>query len=183
MELRALRRLHGASKEAFARRLEDSKLLLDRTVQSVRDLAMGLRPAMLDDLGLVPALEWQARQFERRHDIRVSMTLDSSLDLMPDTYRTAIFRIVQEALTNCAKHARATSVEIALEHRSGVVALSVADDGVGLQTSTGSPGLGLLGIQERIRELGGWFAAKNRFGGGTILTAEIPSEIPVVGHA
>lgn len=183
MELRALHRLHGASKEQFARRLEETKLLLDRTVQAVRDLAMGLRPAMLDDLGLLPALEWQAREFERRHDIRVSMNLDTSLDALPDSYRTTIFRIVQEALTNCAKHSKASSVEIALENRAGLVCLSIADDGVGLQKGVGVSGLGLLGIQERIRELGGWFAARRRADGGTVLTAEIPSEIPVVGHA
>jgi signal transduction histidine kinase len=183
MELRALSRLHGSSRDQFAARLEDSKLLLDRTVQSVRDLAMGLRPAMLDDLGLIPALEWQARQFERRHDIRVSLHLDPSIDMLPDTYRTAIFRIVQEALTNCAKHSRATAVEIKLEHRDNLVCLTIADDGVGLQQTTSPSGLGLLGIQERIRELGGWFAARNQKSGGTLLTAEIPSEVPVVGHA
>jgi signal transduction histidine kinase len=183
MELRALSRLHGASREQFVTRLDETKILLDRTVQAVRDLAMGLRPAMLDDLGLVPALQWQAREFERRHDIRVSMNLDSSLDMLPDSYRTTIFRIVQEALTNCAKHAKATSVEISLQNQGGLVCLSIADDGVGLVRPTGRAGLGLVGIQERIRELGGWFAARNREGGGTVLTAEIPSEVPVVGHA
>jgi signal transduction histidine kinase len=183
MELRALHRLHGSSKEQFTARLEETKLLLDRTVQSVRDLAMGLRPAMLDDLGLVPALEWQAREFERRHDIRVSMSLDPALDVLPDSYRTTIFRIVQEALTNCAKHAQAASVEISLENKDNVVSLSIADDGIGLQNVSGTSGLGLLGIQERIRELGGWFAARRRDGGGTMLKAEIPAEIPVVGHA
>jgi signal transduction histidine kinase len=138
---------------------------------------------MLDDLGLVPALEWQAREFERRHDIRVSMTLDPALDILPDSYRTTIFRIVQEALTNCAKHAQAASVEISLENKDNVVSLSIADDGIGLQNVSGTSGLGLLGIQERIRELGGWFAARRRDGGGTMLKAEIPAEIPVVGHA
>jgi signal transduction histidine kinase len=183
MELRALSRLHGASREQFVARLDETKILLDRTVQAVRDLAMGLRPAMLDDLGLVPALQWQAREFERRHDIRVSMNLDASLDMLPDSYRTTIFRIVQEALTNCAKHAKATSIEISLQNQGGLVCLSIADDGVGLVRPTGRAGLGLVGIQERIRELGGWFAARNREGGGTVLTAEIPSEVPVVGHA
>jgi signal transduction histidine kinase len=183
MELRALSRLNGSSREQFAARMEETKQLLDRTVQAVRDLAMGLRPAMLDDLGLVPALQWQAREFERRHDIRVSMNLDSSLDILPDSYRTTIFRIVQEALTNCAKHAQATNVEISLENREGLVCLSIADDGVGLLRPPGRTGLGLIGIQERIRELGGWFSARNRDGGGTVLSAEIPSEVPVMGHA
>ncbi len=183
MELRALHRLHGAAKEQFTARLDQTKLLLERTVQSVRDLAMGLRPAMLDDLGLVPALEWQAREFERRQDIRVSLDLADSLDALPDGYRTAIFRVVQEALTNCAKHSKATSIEISLHHLGGLVSLSISDNGVGLVDRKTRAGLGLLGIQERVRELGGWFSAQNREGGGTILTAEIPSEVPVVGHA
>jgi signal transduction histidine kinase len=184
MELRALHRLQAIGKEQFERRLEESKLLLERTVQAVRDLAMGLRPAMLDDLGLVPALEWQAREFERRHDIRMSLVLDPTLDALPDNYRTTIFRIVQEALTNCSRHSKATSVDVTLQNRDGLVHLSIADNGVGLGRASGRlTGLGLLGIQERVRELGGWFSATNRKEGGTILTAEIPSEVPVVGHA
>jgi signal transduction histidine kinase len=184
MELRALHRLHDAPKSRFEARMDESKLLLERTVQAVRDLAMGLRPAMLDDLGLVPALEWQAREFERRHDISVSLTLDQSFDALPDNYRTALFRIVQEALTNCAKHSNASAVEILLQNQHDLVHLSIVDNGVGLQNTSGrSTGLGLLGIQERIRELGGWFSAKNRAGGGMELTAEIPLEVPVIGHA
>jgi signal transduction histidine kinase len=184
MELRALHRLHDAPKTRFETRMEESKLLLERTVQAVRDLAMGLRPAMLDDLGLVPALEWQAREFERRHDISVSLTLDQSFDALPDNYRTALFRIVQEALTNCAKHSNASAIEILLQNQHDLVRLSIVDNGVGLQNTSGrSTGLGLLGIQERIRELGGWFSAKNRAGGGTELIAEIPLEVPVIGHA
>jgi signal transduction histidine kinase len=184
MELRALHRLHDAPKARFETRMEESKLLLERTVQAVRDLAMGLRPAMLDDLGLVPALEWQAREFERRHDISVSMTLDQSFDSLPDTYRTALFRIVQEALTNCAKHSNANAIEISLQNQQDLVHLKIVDDGVGLQNPLGrSAGLGLLGIQERIRELGGWFSATTRASGGTELIAEIPLEVPVIGHA
>jgi signal transduction histidine kinase len=183
MELRALHRLQSASKEQFAARLDETKQLLERTVQSVRDLAMGLRPAMLDDLGLAPALEWQAREFERRQDIRVSMDLDETLDVLPDSYRTAIFRVVQEALTNCAKHSRSTAVEISLRHRDGLVSLTISDNGVGLTGQKTRSGLGLVGIQERVRELGGWFSARNRDGGGTVLMAEIPTETSVVGHA
>jgi signal transduction histidine kinase len=184
MELRALHRLHDAPKARFEARMDESKLLLERTVQAVRDLAMGLRPAMLDDLGLVPALEWQAREFERRHDISVSLTLDQSFDSLPDNYRTALFRIVQEALTNCGKHSSASAIEISLQNQNEVVHLSITDDGVGLRDASGrSVGLGLLGIQERIRELGGWFSAQNRAGGGTELVAEIPLEVPVIGNA
>jgi signal transduction histidine kinase len=183
MELRALHRLQSASKEQFAARLDETKRLLDRTVQSVRDLAMGLRPAMLDDLGLVPALEWQAREFERRQDIRVSVDLDESLDALPDTYRTALFRVVQEALTNCAKHSQSTAVEISLHYRDSLVRLSISDNGIGLSGSKNHSGLGLIGMQERVRELGGRFFARTRPDGGTVLSAEIPAEVPAAHHA
>jgi signal transduction histidine kinase len=110
------------------------------------------------------------------------MELDESLDALPDAYRTAIFRVVQEALTNCAKHSHSTAIEISLHHRDGLVNLSISDNGIGLNGSPNHTGLGLIGMQERVRELGGWFSAKTRQDGGTILTAEIPAEVPAADH-
>ena len=144
---------------------------------------MGCGPPCSTIWDLAPALEWQAREFERRQDIRVSMDLDEALDTLPDSYRTAIFRVVQEALANCAKHSHSTAVEISLRHRDGLVSLTISDNGVGLVGQKARSGLGSVGIQERVRELGGWFSARNRDGGGTVLMAEIPSEASVVGHA
>jgi Signal transduction histidine kinase len=139
---------------------------------------------MLDDLGLRPALEWQSREFERLYEIPVAVTASESIDFLPEDHRITIYRIIQEALTNCARHARAKQIEVEVLDKQGVIQITIADDGVGFTRSsqTGS-GLGLIGIQERVHRLGGIFEVKPRAGGGTVLLAEIPSEDMVIGHA
>lgn len=183
MELRSLRRLQDGPREQFEMRIEQTKALLDRTLQAVRDIAMGLRPSMLDDLGLGPALEWQGRDFSRRYDIPVTVNVDAALDNLPDHYRTNIFRIVQEALTNCARHAQATSVQISLQEQDGSVRLAIADDGVGMdRTSPRKGGLGLMGIQERVRKLGGQLSIDSSAMHGTLLSVEIPEHLVLAAH-
>lgn len=183
MELRGLRRMHEAPREQFEARVEQTKSLLDRTLQAVRDIAMGLRPSMLDDLGLGPALEWQGRDFSRRYDIPVTVKVDAALDNLPDDYRTNIFRIVQEALTNCARHAKAGSVHISLLEGGGSVRLTISDDGVGMDLKTPRKGgLGLMGIQERVRKLGGQLSIQSSGTKGTLLSVEIPGHLLLVAH-
>jgi signal transduction histidine kinase len=156
-------------------RLEEAKQLAEQTLAVVRNLAMGLRPAMLDDLGLGPALEWQGREFSRRSGIPVSVQIDGSLDGLSDSHRTCIFRVVQEALTNCARHARAKNVRVAVHARSDMVFLTVQDDGVGIAGFERSGrGLGLIGIEERARELGGTATIHSQPHKGTSLKVEIP---------
>ena len=179
MEFRALGRLQSAPNGKFLSRIEEGKALLDRTLQSVRDIAMGLRPSMLDDLGLGPALEWQARDFSRRYDVPVTLELGEPLDGLPEHYRTNIFRIVQEALTNCARHAQARSVSVTLCRQGPVLRLLVADDGVGMNAAQARRGLGLMGIQERARELSGTLAIDSEPGKGTRLLVRIPEPLPI----
>ncbi len=173
MELANLEGLRTSSGEEFAGRLQEAKLLAEQTMTSVRDLAMGLRPAMLDDLGLGPALEWQGREFSRRSGIPAAVEIDGVVDALPDTHRTCVFRIVQEALTNCARHAQAKSVRITVHGAPKTVYLSVQDDGVGFSGAEGR-GLGLIGIEERARELGGSVALRSEPGKGTTLRVELP---------
>ena len=183
MELSILRRLHSAPGGEFDGRFASTKALLDRTMQAVRDIAMGLRPSMLDDLGLGAALEWQARDFSRRYDIPVTLDIGAALDRLPDHHRTNIFRIVQEALTNCAKHARAKGVRIAVAERGGSLQLTISDDGAGFTPREGARGgLGLLGIEERARELGGRVAIRSSPGGGTLVSIDIPVAAEKVGE-
>jgi signal transduction histidine kinase len=138
-------------------------------------MAMGLRPAMLDDLGLAPALEWQGREFSRHSGIPVEVQVDGSVDALPDAHRTCVFRIVQEALTNCARHAQAKHIRVVVHGSRAAVLLSVQDDGVGIEGTEPSPGgLGLVGIEERARELGGAVSIHSQTGKGTTLQAEIP---------
>jgi signal transduction histidine kinase len=143
-------------------------------LRTVRDLAMGLRPSMLDDFGLKPALEWLARDVARRCDLRVDLTVDGELEPLPDAHRTGIYRVVQEALTNCVRHARASRVTVTVVGRPSSLELRVDDDGVGADFSAPRAGLGLIGLDERIRELGGRLEIESRAGQGTSLRVTMP---------
>ncbi len=162
------------SPERLRARLEEARGLNADTIRGVRDLAMGLRPAMLDELGLGPALRWQGREFSRRGGVPVTVQLDGELDGLPDAHRTCIYRVVQEALNNCARHARASNIRISVYGHADRVQVSVQDDGVGFDTKAASRGLGLIGIQERVRELDGKVAITSHPEKGTILEVEVP---------
>jgi len=175
VELGNLERLRGASEGEFGRKLEETRRLSEEALRAVRDLAMGLRPSMLDDLGLAPAVEWQAREFSRRFGVPVSVELDGRLENLPDLHRTCVYRVVQEALTNCARHARATEIRITIHGGRDSIAMTIQDNGLGFDPAEASGrGLGLLGIQERVRELGGRVTVLSQPGRGTLLSAEVP---------
>jgi signal transduction histidine kinase len=168
MEISRADRAHGPTAT-----LGEAKRLLDTILRSVRDLAMGLRPSMLDDFGLAPALEWHVRDFRRRFSIAADLTLEGELDALPDQHRTSVYRIVQEALTNCARHARATRVEVVVRYERNTLDVRVADDGIGIDPSR-ARGVGLLGIEERARELGGTFELRSRQPNGTEIHVTLP---------
>ncbi len=154
---------------ALSRRVEE-------TIRAVRRIATALRPSLLDDLGLVAALEWQAEEFRRHSGIRLrfaSTLRDARLDR---DLSTSVFRIFQEALTNVARHARATSVEVRLEERSGRLLLEVRDNGRGITESerSGRGALGLLGMRERALALGGELEVTGSPRGGTEVRLVVP---------
>ncbi|MCC6585356.1 MAG: hypothetical protein IT168_01445 [Bryobacterales bacterium] len=173
MDLRSLKRVHRASPTDFDAHVDQTCVLLEQTLQAVRDMAMGLRPTMLDDLGLEAALRWQAREFERRHDINVTLEVTGDLGSLTDRQRTNLYRIVQEAFTNCARHSKAKSVSVILAAGADGLMLTILDDGVGIEP-TGGSGLGLVGIQERVTEMGGVFQVRSTPGRGTELSVELP---------
>ena len=182
MEIGRADRARGASESQLAQAIGEARRLLDTILRSVRDLVMGLRPSMLDDFGLEPALEWHVRDFRRRFNIPVELSLSGELDALPDQYRTCVYRIVQEALTNCARHAHATHVEIAVRHVRNTLELRVSDDGVGIDPAR-TRGVGLLGIEERVRELHGAFHVASRPPHGTELRVTLPVTTPIEeGH-
>jgi signal transduction histidine kinase len=159
-----------------SRYVQDGKALVYRTVTAARDLAMGLRPSILDDLGLVAALEWQAREFKRRSDVLVNLNLGGNLSELPEGHSTCLYRIVQEALTNCGRHAEAKHVELTVHGDKDRISLTVWDDGKGFDSNESTRrGLGLVGIEERVRELGGNVKILSQLGKGTLLEVEIPS--------
>ena len=149
--------------------------LIDRTIESVQRIAIELRPSVLDALGLSAAIRDEARRFEQRTGISAETTVDEVV-APPDGVSTALFRVCQELLTNVARHAHATRVQIGLEEGDTGWTLRVADDGVGLHPNAARrpTSLGLLGIQERIAALGGKFDLISDRGRGTVASIEIP---------
>jgi signal transduction histidine kinase len=149
------------------------KKLAGKTVNEVRDLALLLRPSMLDDFGLAPALNWHAREMSKRTGLNVVVSADDDIDDLPDEHKTCIYRAVQEAVNNSARHANARTVEVAVKREHGRVRFQVRDDGVGFDTRF-VRGLGLLGMEERVRRLGGDLRLESQLGRGTSITAELP---------
>src|ERR1700733_9458456 len=172
MELGNLERGRGGQADPH---LDQAKKLAESTLRTTRDIAMGLRPAMLDVLGLGPALEWQAREYSRRYNTPIRLEVDGDLRDGPDPPRTYLYRIVQEGLTNCARHAQAKNIHVKLEDSSGKLAVLVEDDGVGFDQHAGvAYGLGLLGMAERVRELSGQLSIKSQPGKGTRIDVVLP---------
>ncbi|HSU60697.1 MAG TPA: MCP four helix bundle domain-containing protein [Bryobacteraceae bacterium] len=153
--------------------LHEIRRLAERTVTVVRDMSLLLRPSMLDDLGLVPALQWQAREISRNNNVRIDVQADLSSEHLPDEHKTCIYRVVQEALRNVTRHARAKSVQIRLTRPDGTLHLTIQDDGQGFIPER-DKGMGLLGMQERVSHLRGAFELVSRPGKGTVINVELP---------
>ena len=170
---------HIEATGAQARHLEAVKRLTERAIVNVRNLCLLLRPSMLDDLGLIPALHWQARETMRRTGIQVSVMADESELELPDSHRTAVYRVVQEALANAARHSGATQVHILVRPQNGRLQIVIEDNGCGFDPRH-TRGLGLLGMQERVSHLNGEFHIETSPGKGTILRIELP--LPVAAR-
>jgi signal transduction histidine kinase len=154
-------------------KLKIARELAETSVRSIRDIALLLRPSMLDDLGLIPALNWQAREVNRRTGLKVKMAAEDIGEDIPEVHRTCVYRVVQEALQNCVKHAKATQVRVGVRRDSDVLSVSVQDDGVGFDPSR-AKGAGLLGMEERVRVLGGQLRIDSQAGAGTVLSILLP---------
>lgn len=164
-----------ASPEDQREGLSSVRRLAEENVAKVRNMALLLRPAMLDELGMVPALRWHAKEVARRTGLKVKMIAEELHDDLPDSQRTCIYRVVQEALNNCVKHSKADEVRVVI-HRDGEgLSISVQDDGVGFDPEH-NKGLGLLGMMERVAGAGGRLHIESQPGRGTILSIFVPLE-------
>jgi signal transduction histidine kinase len=154
-------------------RLDSVKKLAESTMTVVRNMALLLRPSMLDDIGLLPALRWQAREITRRTGLRVDVAADSEFSDLPDEHKTCVFRIVQEALNNSSRHAQGSLCRVTLRQEGNGLHLAIQDDGRGLDVDH-DRGLGLLGIQERVARLGGTMLLESAQSKGTRLAIKLP---------
>lgn len=170
----AQRRLSSAGQSAGL--LTDAASITHTALETVRDFSQLLHPALLDDLGLAAAVEWQARTFEARHGIRVEVAHDNLTRRLPRAVELAAYRIVQEALTNIGKHARATACVINLRRQDSDLEISVEDDGLGFDPAdmADTRGLGLVGMRERAALLDGRVALESARGAGTRVRVRLP---------
>lgn len=174
VELGSLASMLPPENAAAHHQLQRVKRLAEANVGVLRNLSLLLRPSMLDDLGLAPALQWQARETARRSGIKVKVDAEEGADDLPDPLRTCIYRVVQEALHNSARHSKASHVRVTLRREERQVRVTVADDGIGFQAA--EKGMGILGMEERVRHLGGQFHIDSRPGSGTRISILLPLE-------
>jgi signal transduction histidine kinase len=165
--------------QAVTEKLAEISSAIDTTVSTIRRIATELRPSIIDDFGLVAAMEWHARKVERSARIRCSFRSDTEhLNLDPKT-RIAVFRIFQEAVTNILRHSHARSFTVAIDSSEDPIVLSIRDDGVGLGAEQPSVNgsLGIIGMKERARSFHGELLISSGPGGGTAVELRIPSSL------
>lgn len=176
MDVSWLRKRLGDREEAVSGKIAEMVSLLNDTVRTVRRISSELRPSVLDDLGLVAAIEWQLKEFEKRTEIITEFTVDDPEPILEKEVKTSIFRILQESLTNVARHANATHVTVDLRCVEDRLILRVEDDGQGfdLQEIRTRRTLGMLGMQERTAMIGGDYAVSSAPGRGTRIVVSVP---------
>jgi len=164
--------------ETLAQKTKDIILQINSLINSVRQIATGLRPGMLEDLGLVPSIEWQAQDFQKRTGIECNLQISTDdLGLTPEQ-SLAIFRIFQESLTNVIRYAEAKRVDILITKSNDFFTLQLSDDGKGISSEVLSNNLsfGIMGMQERAKQLGGIFEIKGMPEQGTTIKVTLPIE-------
>lgn len=169
----------GLKRGEITGKLDELSKTIDATVSSIRRIATELRPSVLDDFGLVAAIEWQIQEFERMVAIPVTLRSEiEQLEIDPGV-STAVFRIFQEALTNIARHSEASTVEVSLRAKGPDLLLTITDDGIGVKLDElrNKRSLGILGMMERARLAGGDVQIEPAKGGGTDVKLRVPLEL------
>lgn len=179
VRLAALKIEASTNTKELGRQITTMQRLVEKSVEVVHRFARELHPAVLDDLGLIPALNSYMNGFKKEAGIRVSLTAFSGLELLSNVKRTMLYRIVQEALTNVARHAHASRVEVVIEKRSDAVLMRIKDDGISFDFQRVchcgvDKCLGLLGMKERAEMVGGTFEIESALGQGTTILVIIP---------
>jgi two-component system sensor histidine kinase DegS len=176
-----LKKEAGPDSKNLKRKIARTQRLVERSMKIVHQFAGQLRPAALDDLGLVPALRSYVKDFAKRTGLPIHFTsfTRGKTKQLDSTKRTVLYRIAQEALVNVARHAQASLVDVSIQKRRGVIRVKVKDNGKSFEvqrvlSTKRNKGLGLLGMRERVEMVGGRFAVESAPGKGTTIRAEIP---------
>ncbi len=173
-----------ASTKDLQQKIAITQRLVEKSVDIVHRFARDLRPSVLDDLGLIPALRSHIKSFEKQTGIRVAFTAFSAVEKLDGAARTALFRVAQESLTNVSRHAKASRVELSIRKHGGTVCMRIHDNGKGFEAEEGPASarnrnrLGLLGMRERVEMVGGTFCVESAPGRETTIRVEIPRENP-----
>ncbi len=176
MDVSWLNKKVGIKDEAVKQRLSELTGMLDGTVKTVRRISSELRPSLLDDLGLIAAIDWHLREFEKRMGINARFEELVDETMIPEHIKTGIFRIFQESLTNVARHSGASELIIKIEIQSGNLLLTIEDNGKGfnMETARDKKTLGILGMKERTAMLGGKYEISSKPGKGTTVIVSVP---------
>lgn len=175
MELTAVTRNRKNVDPELLLSLDRAKGTVEQTLGIVRNIAMLLRPSMLDDLGLTPALTWLVKEVSRSSGMEIHREIDARVDQLPDAHRTCLYRVVQEALTNASRHSGARNINLKVTADGNWVQALVQDDGRGFEVAAQKTrGLGLVGMEERVKELGGRLHMTSVPGRGTSVEIFLP---------
>jgi two-component system sensor histidine kinase UhpB len=177
MDISWLRKsLASSGEEIIGDKLEELKSMIDETIKTVRKIAGDLRPSMLDDLGLEAAIEWHLKEFEKRTGVAAHYNGLQEELFLPMSFKTGLFRIIQESLTNVTRYAKAKNVFVRLKKESGMVSLTIHDDGVGfdMEKISGKKTFGIVGMRERTAMMRGRYSIHSQPGTGTAIKVIVP---------
>ncbi len=180
IRLATLKREASLNTKGLDRNIARTQRLVEKSVNIVHQFARELRPAVLDDLGLIPALHSFMKLFTTRTGVRTRLTAFAGVEQLDTARRTVLYRVAQEALTNVGRHAQASRVEVSIKKLPEGICMKIKDDGKSFQVDRllhgrGSKRLGLLGMRERLEMVGGRFEIESMPGKGTTITAQIPN--------
>jgi signal transduction histidine kinase len=180
VRLAALKAESTASTEDLQKKITNTQELVEASVEIVHRFARELRPTLLDDLGLIPALKSFMKTFTEETGVRASLAAFAEVEKVDGDRRTVLYRVAQEALTNVARHAKASRAEVIIQELPGIISMQIKDDGKGFDAdgargSKKTTRLGLLGMRERVEMVGGTFCVDSASGRGTTIRVEIPS--------
>ncbi|MFN0059494.1 MAG: sensor histidine kinase [Planctomycetota bacterium] len=179
VELASLKEESGANSKRLSQKISRTQKLVEKSVDIVHQFARDLRPAVLDDLGLIPALHAFMKNLTKQTGIRMSLTASPELEALDNPRRTVLYRVVQEALTNVARHSKASRVNVSIRKLANTVRLQVNDNGRSFDAkhvlhASRIKRLGILGMRERVEMVGGEFRVESAPGHGTMVEAKIP---------